>query len=121
MSHDLLPLQPLSRGNLYDDAATPAAGERFDALLRHRNLVVERIVSSARAVPTEFVQPQDEWVLLVQGTATLDIAGKAHALQAGDHVFLPARTPHTVTQVSDGALWLAVHLHPPGTTPEAPT
>ena len=28
------------------------------------------------------------------------------------HLFLPAQTPHTVLQVSDGALWLAIHLHP---------
>ena len=34
------------------------------------------------------------------------------ALTSGDHLFLPAQTPHTVLQVSDGALWLAVHLHP---------
>ena len=27
-------------------------------------------------------------------------------------VFLPAKTPHIVKQVSAGALWLAVHLHP---------
>ena len=33
-------------------------------------------------------------------------------LKAGDHVFLPARVPHTVQRVSEGALWLAVHLHP---------
>jgi cupin 2 domain-containing protein len=32
-------------------------------------------------------------------------------LKSGDHLFLPARTPHTVQCVSDGALWLAVHLH----------
>lgn len=32
----------------------------------------------------------------------------------GDCLFLPAGTPHTVTQVSEGALWLAVHLGPDG-------
>jgi cupin 2 domain-containing protein len=39
------------------------------------------------------------------------VAGREVALKAGDYLFLPARTPHTVRQVSDGALWLAVHLH----------
>lgn len=34
------------------------------------------------------------------------------ALKADDHVFLPARTPHTVTDVSQGPLWLAIHLQP---------
>lgn len=99
-------------GNLNDDADAPATGERFDTLLRHRNLHVERIISSRDIRPTEYVQEQDEWVLLVQGTATLDIDGEVTTLKAGDHVFLPAQTPHTVTEVSQGALWLAIHLHP---------
>ena len=36
----------MSSGNLFVDAAPPKTGERFDVLLRHGNLVVERIVSS---------------------------------------------------------------------------
>lgn len=102
----------MADGNFYEGATPPAAGERFETLLQHRNLVVERIVSSKDTTPIEFVQAQDEWVLLVQGTATLDVAGQSRSLRAGDHLFLPAGTPHTVTSVSDGALWLAVHLHP---------
>lgn len=98
--------------NIHDDAAVPASGERFDTLLRHRNLHVERIISSRDIRPAEYVQEQDEWVLLVQGSATLLIDGQTTELRAGDHVFLPARTPHTVTAVSQGAVWLAVHLHP---------
>jgi cupin 2 domain-containing protein len=99
-------------GNLYEGALPPADGERFEPLLQHRNLVIERIISSATTTPTEFVQAQDEWVLLVQGTAVLDIDGATKSLKAGDYVFLPAQTPHTVKQASQGALWLAVHLHP---------
>lgn len=98
--------------NLHAHADAPTQGERFDTLLRHRNLHIERIVSSRCIQPTEYVQEQDEWVLLVQGMATLLIDGRVTALKAGDHVFLPARTPHTVTEVSQGALWLAIHLHP---------
>ena len=51
-------------------------------------------------------------MLLVQGTAVLDIDGETKSLKAGDYVFLPAQTPHTVKQASQGALWLALHLHP---------
>ncbi len=98
--------------NLYDDAAAPPGGERFDELLTHRNLVIERIVSSSSTAPVEYVQSQDEWVLLARGTATLVVRGEPMALKAGDHVFLAAGTPHTVTEISEGALWLAVHLHP---------
>ena len=99
-------------GNLFDDAAPPPEGERFETLLSHRNLVVERIVSSAALTPGEYVQSQDEWVALLRGEARLRVAGEAVELRPGDHLFLPAGTPHTVERTSDGALWLALHLHP---------
>ncbi|MCP1726573.1 cupin 2 domain-containing protein [Natronospira proteinivora] len=99
-------------GNLFSDADPPPSGERFETLLRHRNLVVERILSSADIDSEEYVQRQDEWVVLVQGEATLQVDDEAVELSAGDHVFIPAGVPHTVERVSEGALWLGVHLHP---------
>lgn len=101
-------------GNLYADAAPPAQGERSATLLGHRNLVVERIVSSGQVAPREYVQAQDEWVLLARGEAVLRVAGESLTLGPGDYVFLPAGMPHAVERVSDGAVWLAVHLHPEG-------
>jgi cupin 2 domain-containing protein len=98
--------------NLFEPTDPPQGGERFDTLLRHKNLQIERIVSSALTPPHAYVQAQDEWVLLAQGSATLVVDGQVLNLRTGDHVFLPAGTPHTVEQVSDGAMWLAVHLHP---------
>lgn len=104
-------------GNLNADAAPPEQGERFDTLLSHRGLVIERIVSTSKIQSQEYVQEQDEWVVLLKGQATLDVAGQPVTLSDGDYLFLPARTPHTVCTVSDGAMWLAIHLHPaaPGT------
>lgn len=102
----------MSTDNLFDEATPPATGERFDELLSHKNLVIERIVSSSQITPTAYVQPQDEWVVLMQGEATLVVAGVRQVLKAGDHLFLPAGVPHTVESASHGALWLAVHLHP---------
>ena len=98
--------------NLFANASPPAEGERFDAVLDHRNLLIERIVSSSRTTPQEYVQAQDEWVLLMQGEALMNVAGEAVSLKAGDHIFLPAGVPHAVERTSDGAMWLAVHLHP---------
>lgn len=98
-------------GNLYFDASVPSVGERFDTLLSHRNLVIERILSSARTSPGEYVQTQDEWVVLLKGEAVLEVAGRRIELRSGDYLFLPSGTPHTVASVSEGALWLAIHLH----------
>lgn len=99
-------------GNLFDEAAPPTSGERFETLLRHGRLHIERIVSSSRVTPERYVQPQDEWVALLAGEATLDVDGHAVALRRGDYLFLAAGTPHTVLRTSEDALWLAVHLHP---------
>lgn len=98
--------------NFFAGAQPPRQGERFDTILRHRNLHIERIVSSADIAPQTCVQTQDEWVMLMQGEALLDVDGAEVALKAGDHLFLPAGVPHTVSQTSEGAVWLAVHLHP---------
>src|SRR5688572_28765325 len=97
-------------GNLLVDTEAPYKGERFETLLTHKNLVIERIVSSTAVTPMEYVQAQDEWVAMLQGEATLEVAGETVALHSGDYLFLPAGTPHTVRRVSEGAVWLAVHL-----------
>ena len=99
------------KANLFEDRTPPAAGERIDVLLEHRNLVVERIVSSADITPKRYVQAQDEWVVLLSGEAKLEVEGKVVDLKAGDYVFLPSGIPHTVQAASEGAMWLAVHLH----------
>jgi cupin 2 domain-containing protein len=98
--------------NFFEGIEPPAKGERFDLLLAHKNLVIERIVSSSDIAPSQYVQAQDEWVLLMQGGAVLEVAGEQHRLSAGDHVFIPAGVAHTVLQTEPGTLWLAVHLHP---------
>ena len=98
--------------NLFTEALPPDEGERFDTILHHKNLVVERIVSSAVIASKEYVQTQDEWVLLIQGKAVLQVAGELVSLTSGDYLFLPAGVPHTVEHTSAGAIWLAVHLHP---------
>ena len=101
---------PTAPANLFADSAAPATGERFDVLLKHRNLRVERIVSSADITPTPHVQSHDEWVVLLRGDAELEVSGARVTMQAGDHLFLPAGAAHTVKRASEGALWLAVHL-----------
>ncbi len=98
-------------GNLFKDAVPSPDGERFETLLEHKNLVVERIVSPASTSRSEYLQPQDEWVVLLKGEATMTVGGDLVDLKSGDYVFLPARVRHTVERVSEGAVWLAVHLH----------
>jgi len=99
----------METGNLFDHGAPPSEGERTETLLTRSNLTIERIVSSAAITPREYEQATDEWVVLLQGTAQLEVAGESVQLRSGDYLFLPAGMPHTVQRVSEGALWLAVH------------
>ncbi|MBB5086191.1 cupin domain-containing protein [Roseospira marina] len=104
----------LRSANLFQDALPPETGERVETLLRRGPLHVERIISSDRPDSTLYDQPQDEWVALLQGTATLWVDGTEIPLQTGDTLFLPAHTPHRVlrTSADPACVWLAVHLHP---------
>jgi len=105
-------------GNLFNHATPPSSGEAMEVLLSHRNLVVERVVSSDEVTPTTYCQSEDEWVVLLRGQACLRVEGRMVELGEGDYLFLPAGMEHTVDRVSSGAIWLAVHLHPdPPPTP----
>ncbi len=116
--HSTIAGPSLPIGNLFEHMIPPNTGEGFTTLLAHRNLVVERIISSDAITPTEYVQTQDEWVVLLQGEAELLVAGRHYTLKSGDYIFLPALTPHTLLHTSVGALWLGVHLHAEATPGE---
>jgi len=102
----------MSTGNLFADAAPPERGERFETLLRRGQVEIERIVSSGAVEPTRYEQSQDEWVVLLRGSARLEVDGEPVTLARGDYLFLPSGTPHTVLRTSADAIWLAVHMHP---------
>ena len=98
--------------NLFSAVPGLAQGERFEELLRHRNVVVERIVSSPNIEDKLYNQPQDEWVVLLQGEACLELDGKEVMLCRGDNCFIPAHMPHRVVATSKEpcCIWLAIHI-----------
>jgi len=58
------------------------------------------------------VQGRDEWVLLLAGSARIDMAGSETALMPGDYLFIPAGAAHRVvfTDLQQPTVWLAIHL-----------
>jgi glyoxylase I family protein len=100
--------------NLWELTGVPASGEVFQELARIGRVTIERIVSSEHPETRRYDQPQDEWVVLLRGEASVEVAGKVSRLLAGDSLLLPAHTPHRVLETSRGATWLAVHVHPEG-------
>jgi cupin 2 domain-containing protein len=99
----------LQRGNLYG-GEQPEQGELFKTLSKVRQVKIERILSSERPDSTLYDQAHDEWVVLLRGQATLEVAGETVELVEGDYLVLAAHTPHRVLAASAGALWLAVHV-----------
>jgi cupin 2 domain-containing protein len=95
--------------NIYD-YITPQSGEIFTTLLEHKNIKINRIVSSANLEPIEYMQEEDEWLLLLEGKATLLIGDEEKKLTKGETLFIPAKTPHTILNTSSDTVWLTVHI-----------
>lgn len=95
--------------------------EQFCDMVRSGKSRIEAIVSNGQATPegSWYDQDQDEWVVLLQGSAVLRFDnGKEIALEAGDYLLIPAHCRHRVESTTSlpNCLWLAVHgeLEPVG-------
>ncbi len=95
--------------NLYPDTF-PASDETFTTLLDHPNARIVRIVSSDDIKSILYDQKEDEWVVIIEGKAVLEIEGKTTTLHRGESLLIPAQTKHRVLEVKRGTVWLAVHL-----------
>ena len=101
-------------GNLFQLPEPLPAVEEFAALFETSHLRVERIVSTGQTTPPGewYDQSQAEWVMLVQGRATLTYEdGATLAMGPGDYVLIPAHVRHRVDYTSSEppCIWLAVH------------
>lgn len=103
--------------NLFAGIPEHAQEELFTTLLDNPHCRIERIVSFGQASPDGFWYDQDwdEWILLIAGSAELEVAGELVALVPGSHLMIRARTRHRVTKTDplQPTIWLAIHLDPP--------
>jgi cupin 2 domain-containing protein len=101
--------------NLYAGLAVSTADEQVTELLAHPGVRIERIVSSGQSSAPGFWydQAHTEWVLLLQGAASLRFEDESEArpLQAGDYVEIAPHRRHRVesTDAVVPTIWLAVH------------
>ncbi len=107
-------------GNLFDGiTGSNSSDEQFDDLFVTPNLRIERIISTGQTTPLDawYDQAQDEWVMVVAGSARLQIEGEPQErrLEVGDWLLLPAHCRHRVTwtQSHPATVWLAVHASQP--------
>ena len=89
--------------------------EIIEKLLTHAHFTLERIVSTGQATPTGqwYDQGQDEWVILLSGSAGLLFAEEniIRVLHPGDYIHIKAYQRHRVewTDSSQPTVWLALH------------
>ncbi|NEP04178.1 MULTISPECIES: cupin domain-containing protein [Okeania] len=82
-------------------------------LLSHKNVKINKIISPPNFVSKEFIQDEDEWVTLLEGSAILEINQKTTKLVKDSHIFIPAKTPHKIisTDPKIETIWLAIHIY----------
>ena len=103
------------RNHLFDALPAKSDAEEFTELLARPGLRIERIVSTGQASPPGFWhdQPDGEWVLVVQGEASLRFADEdqPRTLQAGDFIEIAPHRWHRVewTHPEQATVWLAIH------------
>ena len=79
-----------------------------------KGLRIERIVSQGHASPPGFWYDQDEheWVVVLQGSATIQLEGDSEPmnLQAGAYLNIPVHARHRVVSTSptEKTIWLAI-------------
>ena len=106
--------------NLFASVPFGFPEELVSILAQNRHVRIERIVSSGHASPEGFWydQPEHEWVILLQGSAELLLAGdkKSRQLIPGSYLLIPAHQKHRVesTSQTEATVWLAVFFSTDG-------
>jgi len=99
--------------NLFTELPAGVAGEDALTLLENRHAKISRIVSYSYSNPDGFWydQADDEWVIVLRGSAALEFAdGEIVELAAGDYLTIERQVRHRVARTSAETIWLAVHV-----------
>ena len=96
--------------NIYNFNLPDLDSESFETLLKRKNVTVKQIVSNTLKTPQTFKQDVDEWVVVLQGCAKLEMDGIIHKLKKGDTLFIEANKEHTLLKTKQVVVWLAVYI-----------
>ena len=97
--------------NLFNFELPSLDDEKFDTILKHKNIEIKRIVSNTLKTSQTFIQDEDEWVIVLKGCAKIEMNKKIYKLKAGDYLFIPAKTTHTLLKTKKVVVWLAIHIY----------
>lgn len=96
--------------NLFQTSIPEEGKEIFTPLFSDNRIKIESIRSHLNEPGEWYDQTDDEWVVLLEGEALIEIEEKTLTLSRGDTLFLPQHTLHRVVKTSDDALWLTVFV-----------
>ena len=96
--------------NIFNFTLPDEDNEKFQTMLKHKNVSIKTIISNTLKTPQTFLQDVDEWVVVLQGCAKLELDGIVHKLKKGDSLFIPANKEHTLLKTKQVVVWLAVYI-----------
>ena len=99
--------------NLLEGLAGSLGQESFLTLFENQAVKIERIVSRSHSSPPGFWydQPEDEWLTVLCGHATLEFeGGELVGMKQGDCLTIPSHVKHRVHETDPETIWLAVHI-----------
>lgn len=109
--------------NLLTPLERTTSAERIESLLRGSEFELQRIVSTGQTTPAGawYDQETEEWVVLLQGAATIRFEEHAapRALKPGDFFNIPAHSRHRLewTDPEQETIWLTLHYRPSEPSP----
>ena len=99
-------------GNFFANVPAQLPQELVETVLAAESVRIDRIVSLGHTSPEDFWydQPDNEWVLLLQGEARVQFEDRTAHLKPGDHLNISAHERHRVewTSPHEPTIWLAV-------------
>ena len=96
--------------NIFDFVLPSTDSESFKTELKHKNVEIKTIVSNTLITPQTFTQKCDEWLVVLQGCAKIEMDGVIYKLKKGDTLFIPKDTKHTLLKTRKTVVWLAVYI-----------
>jgi len=102
--------------NLFQNLPDEIPEELFEEIESGKSFRLERIVSDGHKSSPGFWydQPQQEWVILLQGAARIELDNENDHVELGpgDYLLIPAGRRHRVawTTPDTKTVWLAIHF-----------
>jgi len=104
---------PIRVDNIFTALPEALGQEHFFRLFENQSVKIERIVSHSHKSPAGFWydQPEDEWVMILRGHATLEFEGGEFVeMKEEDYLTIPSHVKHRVHETDPETIWLAVHI-----------